>query len=119
MTPATSSKKGTKKYRYYVCTSAQARGWDTCPSKSIPAAEIERFVVEQVRGMGRAQPSSENPTLVALDNTWDDLGPAEQSELLRSLVAEVAYDGLLKTVKVTVRDHATKDDSHLDEEDAQ
>jgi site-specific DNA recombinase len=58
MTPSFSS-KGNKRYRYYVCTSAQARGWDSCPSKSIPAGEIERFVVEEIRSVGK------NPELVA------------------------------------------------------
>jgi site-specific DNA recombinase len=44
--------KGTKRYRYYVCVQAQKRGWDTCPTKSVPAAEIERFVVDQIRCIG-------------------------------------------------------------------
>ena len=46
-------KNGTKRYRYYVCLSAQKRGWHTCPSKSIPATEIEKFVVDQLRAVGR------------------------------------------------------------------
>jgi site-specific DNA recombinase len=45
MTPA-HSKKGDKRYRYYCCTNAQKNGWKSCPSKSIPAAEIERVVVD-------------------------------------------------------------------------
>src|ERR1019366_9125504 len=49
MTPAHSCKGGKKRYRYYTCTGAQKRGWNTCPSKSIPAGEIERFVVQQIR----------------------------------------------------------------------
>jgi site-specific DNA recombinase len=47
------TKRGTNKhYRYYVCSNAQKRGWHTCPSKSIPAGEIERHVVQQIRGIG-------------------------------------------------------------------
>lgn len=42
-----------KRYRYYVCLNAQRRGWQSCPSKSIPALEIERFVVDQIRGIGK------------------------------------------------------------------
>jgi site-specific DNA recombinase len=53
MTPAHSTKKGTKRYRYYVCTGAQKKGWNTCPSKSIPAGEIEQFVVKQLRTIGK------------------------------------------------------------------
>ena len=45
--------EGGKRYRYYVCLAAQKRGWDACPTKSIPAGEIERFVVEQIKGIGR------------------------------------------------------------------
>ena len=51
MTPA-HSKRGTKRYRYYTCSNAQKRGWDTCPSKSVPAAELERFVGERVKIIG-------------------------------------------------------------------
>jgi len=47
------SSKGPKRYRYYVCVQAQKRGWYTCPSKSVPAGEMERFVVEQIRAIGR------------------------------------------------------------------
>src|SRR4051794_9295134 len=51
MTPAHST-RGTKRYRYYTCSNAQKRGWDICPSKSVPAAELERFVVERIKGIG-------------------------------------------------------------------
>ena len=53
MSPTHSTKNGAKRYRYYVCTGAQKRGWNSCPSKSIPAGEIERFVVEQIQCIGR------------------------------------------------------------------
>ena len=51
----TFTKKGNKRYRYYVCLTAQKRGWHACPSKSIPALEIEKFVVDQIRSIGRDQ----------------------------------------------------------------
>jgi site-specific DNA recombinase len=47
------TKNGSRRYRYYVCTNAQRRGWHNCPSKSIPAREIEVFVVDQVRCIGK------------------------------------------------------------------
>jgi site-specific DNA recombinase len=53
MTPTHTTKKGVKRYRYYACSSAQRRGRSTCPSGSVPAGEIERFVLEQVRSIGR------------------------------------------------------------------
>jgi len=53
MTPTHTTKNGNKRYRYYVCLNAQKRGWHNCPSKSIPAPEIEKFVVDQVRSVGK------------------------------------------------------------------
>jgi site-specific DNA recombinase len=58
MTPA-HSQKNNKRYRYYACTKAQKLGWARCPSKSIPAAEVEQFVIERFRGIGS------DPELVA------------------------------------------------------
>lgn len=48
MAPSHTTKNGTKRYRYYVCINAQKRGWQNCPSRSIPAPEVEAFV-DQVR----------------------------------------------------------------------
>jgi site-specific DNA recombinase len=53
MTPVHTTKNRTKRYKYYTCTQAQKRGWSTCPSKSIPAGQIEAFVIDQIRGIGK------------------------------------------------------------------
>jgi site-specific DNA recombinase len=53
MVPTHTTKNKTKRYRYYVCSNAQKQGWHTCPSKSIPAPEIERFVVDEIKAIGR------------------------------------------------------------------
>ena len=49
----TYTSKGNRRYRYYVCMQAQKRGWGNCPTKSVPAAEIERFVVERIKAIGK------------------------------------------------------------------
>ncbi len=59
MTPTHATKERKKRYRYYLCTAAQKRGRQACPTPSIPAGEIERFLVEQIKGIGR------DPQLVA------------------------------------------------------
>ena len=51
MTHSHTTKNGSKRYRYYVCMNAQKRGWHNCPSKSIPAAEVEQFVVDQIKAV--------------------------------------------------------------------
>jgi len=52
-------KKSGLRYRYYVCRQAQKQGWQTCPTKSVPAAEIERFVMDRIRCIG------EDPAVLA------------------------------------------------------
>ncbi|MEW4530628.1 recombinase family protein [Maioricimonas sp. JC845] len=47
------STRRSKRYRYYVCRQAQQKGWESCPAPSVPAGEIERFGVEQIKGIGR------------------------------------------------------------------
>jgi site-specific DNA recombinase len=59
--------------------SAQKRGWQSCPSKSIPAGEIERFVVEQIKDIGR------DPALIAA--TIRQVA-AHVTQRLKELVAE-------------------------------
>ncbi len=49
----THTRKGRRRYRYYVCRNAQQRGWSSCPSKALNAQEIENAVVEHIRGIGR------------------------------------------------------------------
>lgn len=44
--------KNGKHYRYYVCLTAQQRGWASCPTKSLNAHEIESAVIEHIRGLG-------------------------------------------------------------------
>ena len=44
--------KGNKRYRYYVCGTAMQKGWSECPAPSVPAGEIERFVIDQIQSIG-------------------------------------------------------------------
>jgi site-specific DNA recombinase len=53
MVPTHTTKHGNKRYRYYVCANTQAHGWHNCPSPSVPAPELERFVVDQIKAVGR------------------------------------------------------------------
>ncbi|WP_413431654.1 recombinase family protein [Crateriforma spongiae] len=43
------ARRGAKVYRYYTCVTAIKRGRKYCPSPSLPAAEIEAAVVDQIR----------------------------------------------------------------------
>jgi site-specific DNA recombinase len=85
MTPTQTTKNGTKRYRYYVCTAAQKCGWDKCPSKSVPAAQVERFVVEQIKGIGN------DPALL-----HEVLEQARDQDAARTAGLEVEQRGLEK-----------------------
>ncbi|TWT40205.1 DNA-invertase hin [Thalassoglobus neptunius] len=43
--------KGTRRYRYYTCTQVIKSGRRSCPTRSLPAAQIEEVVVDQFREM--------------------------------------------------------------------
>jgi site-specific DNA recombinase len=45
--------RGQKRYRYYTCGSVIKGGRTACPAKSLPAAEIERVVVDRIRCVAR------------------------------------------------------------------
>ena len=49
----TFTRKGERLYRYYTCTHAISAGYDRCPAPSLPAAEVEKVVVDQVRAVTR------------------------------------------------------------------
>jgi site-specific DNA recombinase len=53
MTPAHTTRKGGLRYRYYTCVHAQKNGWQSCPSKSIPAGPIEQLVIEHIQRLSR------------------------------------------------------------------
>jgi radical SAM superfamily enzyme YgiQ (UPF0313 family) len=40
-------------YRYYVCQRAMKEGWSSCATKSVSALEVEQFIIDRIRGIGR------------------------------------------------------------------
>lgn len=62
--------KGQRKYRYYLCNGAAKKGWDTCPSKSVPAAQIEQFVVAEIKAIG-SDPQLVNETIAKMRANLD------------------------------------------------
>ena len=61
---------GNRRYRYYTCTNATKRGRAACPTKSLPAAEIERAVADQISCIGR-DPELLQDTLAEARNRTD------------------------------------------------
>jgi len=104
------TRKPNKRYRYYVCLHAQKRGWHTCPSKAIPAREIEQFVIDQVRAIGRDQnlvAETIREAQVLGSKKTEDL-KAEQKALERQL--ERDSSALRELVKQVARDPRAADE---------
>jgi len=50
MGPTFTKRRG-KFYRYYLCVNASKNGYDSCPVRTVPAADIEQAVVGQLRAI--------------------------------------------------------------------
>ena len=107
-----------RRYHYYVCRRAQTEGWASCPTKSLPAHEIERIVVDQIRAIGKddalaaqvieavhAQGAEVDEgdirrALGLFEPVWEALHVTEQKRLLGLLIERAAYDREAGTVEV-------------------
>ncbi len=52
MSHSFSKKADGRRYRYYVCSNAAKTGWKNCPHPSLPAGEIESFILDEIRSIG-------------------------------------------------------------------
>ena len=106
MTPA-HTKRGSRRYRYYTCTNAQKRGWQACPSRTIPAAEMDQVVLAQIRGAcPQSRPDDGDPMMDGpgrFDRWWQALSHKNQGEALRGLLERVDYDGRAGQLAITFR----------------
>jgi site-specific DNA recombinase len=106
MSPTHTRKNG-RLYRYYLSQTVLKQGSDDCPVARVPAAEIERIVIDQVRILllspeiivqtwrsarksikGLTESEVRN-ALRAFDPLWNELFPAEQSRIVQLLVERV------------------------------
>jgi Recombinase zinc beta ribbon domain len=111
MTPAFTSKNAGQRYRFYSCVNALKRGRHVCPSRYLPALDIEKMVVEQIRELAKGNPtlSGTNDTIAPFRDlsAWESLAAAEQARLVQRWVQRVEYDG--REGKVSITFHALDD----------
>ena len=106
MSPTHTRKNG-KLYRYYLSQTVLKQGAGDCPVARVPAAEIEKIVVDQVRllllspeiivqtwrnarkSIKGLTESDVRSSLLAFDPLWNELFPAEQSRIIEFLVERV------------------------------
>jgi site-specific DNA recombinase len=98
------TRRGKKLYRYYVSTGVTKRSPEACSVRRVPAAEVERTVVDQVRGLictpeivvrswkevreqdGSVTEGQVRTALAEFSRLWDELFPAEQRRIIQLLV---------------------------------
>jgi site-specific DNA recombinase len=103
----THTRKGGRLYRYYISQSVMKRGTEACPIKQVPAAEIERIVIDQIRSLLQtpeiivqtwraARKADKDLTeshvraaLFEFEPLWNELFPAEQARIVELLVERV------------------------------
>ena len=103
---ATYTSKGSRRYRYYQCTSAPREGQPPCRQASVPAPRIERVVVGGVRAFGRGDNDGNDTRLACrdLDERWDALSSEERETALRAVLSRVDYDAREETVTMRLSD---------------
>jgi hypothetical protein len=118
MSPTYTRKNG-RLYRYYLSQSVLKQGAGDCPVARVPAAEIEKIVIDQVRllllspeiivqtwrstrrSIKGGSESEVRDALRAFDPLWNQLFPAEQSRIIQLLVERV--DVLIDRVDIKLR----------------
>lgn len=127
LSPTYCLKRATTRYRYYRCQGATQRGAETCPAKTLPAAAIEQFVLEQLRALlgdrARLQamqaelPAATEPNdpdavpvparlRLVLDPCWERLPAGERAAVVGAWVERIEYDGVRGQVTITFRQPA-------------
>ena len=113
MSPSHTRKAG-RLYRYYVSQAVLKQGAPDCPVGRVPAAEIEKIVIDQARALLRSPEiivrtwrqaretlhglteAEVRTALVEFEPLWDELFPAEQARIIQLLVerVDVRADGV-------------------------
>lgn len=116
----THTRKAGRLYRYYISQSVIKRGTEACPIKQVPAAEIERIVIEQVRSLLQTPEvivqtwraarkadkglteSDVRGALLEFEPIWNELFPAEQARIVELLVERIDLqaDGIDLSLRV-------------------
>lgn len=99
-------KKGNHKYRYYVCTNAQKRGYGTCPNKSINAQRAEDEIVRILKKTLEKSKDKYGDELkleveALLSPVWDTLFFEEKRKILKTLLKEIDCDVAAQKIGIT------------------
>ena len=80
--------RGSKRYCYYVCQTAQKEGARACPGSRVAAGKLEAFVVDRLREMGR-DPAVLEATLEADRRDREARRPELEAEAVAEQIEQV------------------------------
>ena len=97
------TKKGNKRYQYYICTEDTKRNFSTCPVKRIPADALQKAVLDQVgellqsttliAQMTKVDNSMTAPKLRAvlknIHGIWSVMCHYERCRLLQNIISRI------------------------------
>jgi len=119
------------RYLYYVCATAHQRGWNKCDTRSVSAPELEGAVISNIRNFAQdptvlsevlqrieecrqpgepmTDPAEVQQALLKFEPLWGELTTREQETFIRTLVAQVRYDGRTGEVTIGFRSEGIKE----------
>jgi site-specific DNA recombinase len=104
-----SSKKGQRKYRYYICLNAQKRGYSSCPTRSVNAQVIEDAVITNLRAIAANSTDKELKEALIVDSPiWETLFPQEKHRALKLMLKEAAYSATDGKIDLTLNHNGIK-----------
>src|SRR5204862_5535493 len=92
---ATYTAKQGRRFRYYVCQTARRNGWDSCPTKAVPAVLIEDSVVAQLRSALSSEETRRE--LWVAESGWQRLAQGDPASLVRSVGEQMVYERTTRT----------------------
>jgi len=111
-------KKNLHKYRYYLCSSAQKRGYASCPTKSINAQGIETSVIKHLKIILSTEVANNHPHKQELEAImspiWETLYPEEKRRILRVLIKEIDYTPENKILAITLTESNQRFEFNVD-----
>src|SRR5258706_15363420 len=93
-----------RRYRYYVCLTAQKRGAVACPGQAVGAERIESAVVDGLFGLaGTGEPPWLREALPLHRQDWEGLNSAEQHSILWMKIECVSWTNRTGQARIRLR----------------
>ena len=123
------TKKKGHKYHYYLCASAQKRGYESCPTRLLNAEHTENEVVECIRKtinnkesvknlldtINAGEPPEKMVTMAKLKEAflinsplWKEFFPEQKRRFFTTILKQIDYDAANANLKLTFKEAGLK-----------